>query len=642
MPRTTIEGFIELKGKTLKNRALAAFCRSQLYRRNYAGEMDFPTEEEKEQAYFQFMEEGTTQENLDLITKVRFKPKNVDEGYTYSLYEITIPCEAPILKGTRHCKMHPVNVVLTFSETSTFLTSNFDWETDLQWKASLHPHISVNGEPCLGGFERPYYHTLNQSPLTHFKAIAESFLNNWTRNDAYWDINNVNTSWNRYKATVAQLLADLGPVYPEKRIKEIKKLNTLTYAEYLMHETQLTTVLNAIDNARGIMYDMMYMDGGAFTKYKAKLLSIENYNQSYTSFILEIRDFYVWYSKNMKEQSLHNQIQKVAIEFKSIGFPHCIQDESRLRASFMHCINGPDSYIRTSLNKSLFRTYTGIELAEGGNLNLASVRTYALMNYGREEFSRQIMVWETCTAENLKKFKNNDILESESLAKPLDKWRYMINTTINPRDYNDTTCIPAEDETYSVRISPTPDTFLDETRDGCHLDSSARLGIIGDSDVDEFFKNNLERKYMIMTLTSMGLHVIAFPIAAKFKYLNQLGFKHLLNDSLILVPMRLEKDRSFTDKKEQNYGVIIKKEVIIEMYDFLLSFSEMTSESRKEIVTYISAILKNLMNIRILENLNKLTRRHNEQSIKNNRIINDHIDIENKEGNEGQSSLFVE
>ena len=147
---------------------------------------------------------------------------------------------------------------------------------------------------------------------------------------------------------------------------------------------------------------------------------------------------------------------------------------------------------------------------------------------------------------------------------------------------------------------------------------------------------------MIMTLTSMGLHVIAFPIAAKFKYLNQLGFKHLLNDSLILVPMRLEKDRSFTDKKEQNYGVIIKKEVIIEMYDFLLSFSEMTSESRKEIVTYISAILKNLMNIRILENLNKLTRRHNEQSIKNNRIINDHIDIENKEGNEGQSSLFVE
>ena len=60
---------------------------------------------------------------------------------------------------------------------------------------SLHPHISVDGEPCLGGYSQPWSKCVSTNNIPSLVNVAQAFLNTWTRGDHYWDINNYYNSW---------------------------------------------------------------------------------------------------------------------------------------------------------------------------------------------------------------------------------------------------------------------------------------------------------------------------------------------------------------------------------------------------------------------------------------------------------------
>ena len=65
---------------------------------------------------------------------------------------------------------------------------------------AIHPHVSTEGSPCLGDFSQPWSVCISQGNLPMLKNVAKSFINNWTRNDAYWDINHVYRSYESHKA----------------------------------------------------------------------------------------------------------------------------------------------------------------------------------------------------------------------------------------------------------------------------------------------------------------------------------------------------------------------------------------------------------------------------------------------------------
>jgi len=60
---------------------------------------------------------------------------------------------------------------------------------------SLHPHISPDGVPCLGQFSAPWSATIADSNIPALVNVSQSFLNNWTRVDCYWDINYYHRDW---------------------------------------------------------------------------------------------------------------------------------------------------------------------------------------------------------------------------------------------------------------------------------------------------------------------------------------------------------------------------------------------------------------------------------------------------------------
>ena len=69
------------------------------------------------------------------------------------------------------------------------------WPQGARLQFSTHPHVTHDGAPCLGDFSNPWATCLRNNDLLMFINVAKSFLNNWTRGDAYWDINRVHRNW---------------------------------------------------------------------------------------------------------------------------------------------------------------------------------------------------------------------------------------------------------------------------------------------------------------------------------------------------------------------------------------------------------------------------------------------------------------
>ena len=67
--------------------------------------------------------------------------------------------------------------------------SSFFFHQIKDGRIAIHPHISNDGNPCLGDFSGPWSMSLQNNNLMMLVQVANSFLNNWTRRDCYWDIN---------------------------------------------------------------------------------------------------------------------------------------------------------------------------------------------------------------------------------------------------------------------------------------------------------------------------------------------------------------------------------------------------------------------------------------------------------------------
>lgn len=65
----------------------------------------------------------------------------------------------------------------------------------IQQSISSHPHVNGDGIPCLGGWNNAWSVAVANSNFKALRGVATSFLNTWTRNDAYWNINDYYHDW---------------------------------------------------------------------------------------------------------------------------------------------------------------------------------------------------------------------------------------------------------------------------------------------------------------------------------------------------------------------------------------------------------------------------------------------------------------
>lgn len=102
-----------------------------------------------------------------------------------------------------------VRVLLTGHEDSTFtnlcnaqmenweqcISRNYTTTRYLNRAIPVHPHVSDDGQPCLGGWANAWSSAVNSGQIPSLVNVMKSFLNTWTSNDAYWNINGDYREW---------------------------------------------------------------------------------------------------------------------------------------------------------------------------------------------------------------------------------------------------------------------------------------------------------------------------------------------------------------------------------------------------------------------------------------------------------------
>ena len=134
---------------------------------------------------------------------------------------------APRLKGSRAYRLPNMSLLLYMGDTNPYIVTDikhelkeYSWDNlkmiarkmyalkgGDEWNLtkvshsniSTHPHVSSDITPCLGYFSEAMGTTVSTGNLPTLKEVAFSFACNWTRNDAYWDINDEYRSWSSYK-----------------------------------------------------------------------------------------------------------------------------------------------------------------------------------------------------------------------------------------------------------------------------------------------------------------------------------------------------------------------------------------------------------------------------------------------------------
>jgi len=69
-------------------------------------------------------------------------------------------------------------------------------------KIAVHPHIAEQGEPCLGGWATAFGTCVATGNILSLKNVAQSFLNTWTADDAFYNINHKRREWLRIPSSI--------------------------------------------------------------------------------------------------------------------------------------------------------------------------------------------------------------------------------------------------------------------------------------------------------------------------------------------------------------------------------------------------------------------------------------------------------
>ena len=163
---------------------------------------------------------------LDIHNCTRESYYDHDDDNEYLLYKFEVKVGKPVFRGSinytlpehslQFNSLHPSRVSLRHNEEmpkwinsvayAIMGHNSSHWEESARDKLySFHPHISDYGEPCLGGWANAWSACVATGNIMSLIPVAQSFLNTWTRNDAYWDINHVYQGYRRIPASIRKV-----------------------------------------------------------------------------------------------------------------------------------------------------------------------------------------------------------------------------------------------------------------------------------------------------------------------------------------------------------------------------------------------------------------------------------------------------
>lgn len=121
---------------------------------------------------------------------------------------------------------------------------------------SVHPHVSGDNKPCMGYFSQAFAETISTNNLSALCSIAFTFCCNWTRNDAYWDINHSWTQWHNYvtQSSFREFLMT------RHIMDEIGKINNTSDYRRWRDDTLITDVFQQL-KAKGFTSLSLYIYG---------------------------------------------------------------------------------------------------------------------------------------------------------------------------------------------------------------------------------------------------------------------------------------------------------------------------------------------------------------------------------------------
>ena len=110
---------------------------------------------------------------------------------------------------------------------------------------SAHPHIGRDGNPCLGGWANAWSSTVSTGNLISLVPVTQSFLNTWTSNDAYWNINHAHTQWTlmpvwaRKELPFSTFLAKINLFYNFQNDLEAKRIRMVSFPRWVQRNAEM-------------------------------------------------------------------------------------------------------------------------------------------------------------------------------------------------------------------------------------------------------------------------------------------------------------------------------------------------------------------------------------------------------------------
>jgi hypothetical protein len=309
----------------------------------------------------------------------------------------------PVLRGRRVNQM-PLQRLWTFyeyyyKEFNLFKNyiHNDDYNSILHpVGTSSHPHISVDGEPCLGDFNHPMQFCTSSGSLLGLYNTTQLFLNNWTPDDAYWDVNNWREMYDVYKRE-----------YPDIKI---------TLADYLLRYKKTL--------GRGLTWGNV----SQYTDIHQQILSKRNL----FDFIKAMENVLAKYNDSSKIQEHSNNETKLIYNFHGYLYETETDEQTRYERytkKLLHKIYDKGIANSTSYSNYSFQNDFLIQKNNDENNSYDTVMYENFLKNNRSYFKTVLLM-----SKFRKVFRNFQFYESSVCAGDID---YRLNYEIEPLTLTD-------------------------------------------------------------------------------------------------------------------------------------------------------------------------------------------------------------
>ena len=569
------------------------------------------------------------EESLGLITKVKAQDNK------YIMY-INL-AKRPRLQGARKYIMPKINLELKFSKRGALFSTKFVNESSEN--CTVHPHVSGDGVPCLGQHETLMLYTLQNSTVKDIAKYAGVFLNTWTRNDAYWDINDLWTSWHHHYVQVNLMYDEAFGENPAlQSVKKKFKEDVKDYASWLVWHRTLQAKKSKALPQRVTFSNINFIGREKQTEiYVARLK--DGKHQTYYQFAESLLVLYTWLYENYSKsdfESINKKFEELLLHRLNFASITAEQSSSSIYNGIFS-----NRILRNKINESFIIDWLNLPKNQGswgdGTLNSRNLGFNTIDKRNLQNDGNSITNPELINDINLSLSKRNvPISVSKELTDDYKFGWILLNIYRNVNCNIDT--IVRDIENFENGRLTNITYYV------------ANVGIVSEEYIQELFKID-ETKILQNTINSSFVDIMSIKNRSILQYglgwcltsihiLNLLGYK--VNISELIEAKEIDNSKARHNRVANGYQVLYSKKPAVKIFDWI---------TNAKLTKYQVLAVKNDMALSFSEYINNTlskfkgeqdeTSRKAKERREKHRREESRISALDRLGNERQSSLFT-